>query len=116
MEAMGHAYVQRVENDRDSLLLQMQQYAACYDEDIQTTVRACMSSIWNAVVEISGEPVEEVAVFIAKGMMCNVLAASGRSGSSDPEWEPVLRALWPDKYDEPGHGAQAESGAGAPAA
>jgi AcrR family transcriptional regulator len=116
MEAMGHAYVERMENDRDSLLLQMQQYAACYDEDIQTTVRGCMRGIWDAVVEISGEPVEEVAVFIAKGMMCNVLAAAGRSGSSDPEWEPVLRALWPHKFedgDEPAHGVAADAGIGA---
>ena len=113
MEAMGMAYVGRMENDRDSLLLQMQQYAACHDEDVQLTVRDCMQSIWNAVVEISGAPLEEVAVFIAKGMMCNVLAAAGRAGSADPQWEPVLRALWPDKFEDDDEPAEA---AGGPAA
>ena len=100
MEAMGQAYVERMENDRDSLLLQMQQYAACHDPDVQSTVRDCMQGIWDMVVTVSGAPLEEVAVFIAKGMMCNVLAAAGRTGSSDPQWEPVLKALWPDKHGE----------------
>jgi len=108
MEAMGQAYVERMENDRDSLLLQMQQYAACHDPDIQSTVRDCMQRIWDMVVTVSGEPVEEVAVFIAKGMMCNVLAAAGRTGSSDPQWEPVLKALWPDKeHGDEGGGSAA---------
>lgn len=102
MEAMGHAYVERMETDRDSLLLQMQQYAACWDEDIQRTVRHCMQDIWNMVVEISGEPLEEIAVFFAKGMMCNVIAAAGRSDGRDPQWLPILLALWPDKFDMPG--------------
>lgn len=101
MDAMGEAYVDRMENDRDSLLLQMQQYAACHDEDVRATVRECMRGIWEMVVEISGLPLEEIAVFIAKGMMCNVLAASSQSGGAgDPEWEPVLRALWPDKFED----------------
>jgi AcrR family transcriptional regulator len=112
MAAMGHAYVARMEDDRDSLLLQMQQYAACHDEDVQSTVRDCMQSIWNAVVEISGQPLEEIAVFIAKGMMCNVLAAAGRDGSADPQWKPVLRALWPDKHEYEGNGEGGADGEG----
>lgn len=100
MEAMGRAYVERMETNRDSLLLQMQQYAACWDEDIQRTVRQCMQDIWNMVVEISGEPLEEIAVFFAKGMMCNVIAAAGRSDGRDPQWRPIITALWPDKWDE----------------
>jgi AcrR family transcriptional regulator len=100
MEAMGMAYVDRMENDRDSLLLQMQQYAACHDEDVQSTVRRCMQSIWNMMVEVSGAPFEEVALVIAKGMMCNVLAAAGRAGTSDPQWQPILEALWPEKFED----------------
>ena len=106
LEAMGDAYVERMEKDRDSLLLQMQQYAACWDEDIQRTVRQCMQDMWNMVVELTGVPVEKVALFFAKGMMCNVMAAAGRTDGSDPRWIPVLEALWPDNtYDEtPGGG------------
>jgi AcrR family transcriptional regulator len=121
MEAMGMAYVDRMENDRDSLLLQMQQYAACYDEDVQSTVRRCMQSIWNMMVEVSGEPFEQVAVAIAKGMLCNVLAAAGRTGSSDPQWQPIFEALWPEKFElhaglEGGEGEDPPEPAGAPAA
>ena len=102
LEAMGVAYMDRMENDRDSLLLQMQQYAACHDEDVQRTVRHCMQNLWNMVVEVTGMPVEEVAVFFAKGMMCNVLAAAGSSDGNDAQWLPILMALWPDKSPVPG--------------
>jgi len=101
LEAMGLAYMERMEKDRDSLLLQMQQYAACWDEDIQRTVRHCMQDLWNMVVERTGMPLHEIAVFFAKGMMCNVLAAAGRSDGNDEQWLPVLMALWPDKYSLP---------------
>jgi AcrR family transcriptional regulator len=100
MEAMGTAYIDRMENDRDSLLLQMQQYAACHDPDVQRTVRTCMDSIWNMVVAVSGVPVESVAVFIAKGMLCNVLAAASAGYATDPQWKPVLEALWPHKFED----------------
>jgi AcrR family transcriptional regulator len=98
LEALGDAYVERMEKDRDSLLLQMQQYAACWDEDIQRSVRHSMQAIWNMVVELTGVPVEEIALFFAKGMMCNVIAAAGRSDGKDPQWKPMLTALWPEKY------------------
>ena len=101
LEAMGDAYVERMEKDRDSLLLQMQQYAACWDDDIQRTVRHCMQDLWNMVVELTGVPIHEIAMFFAKGMMCNVIAAAGRSSGDDAQWLPVLRALWPDKYPVP---------------
>ena len=101
LKAMGDAYVERMESNRDSLLLQMQQYAACWDEDVQRAVRHRMQDLWNMVVELTGVPVELVALFFAKGMMCNVMAAAGRSDGSDPQWLPVLKALWPDKYPLP---------------
>ena len=100
LEAMGKAYVDRMESDRDSLLLQMQQYAACWDEDVQATVRRCMRSLWNMVVDVTMVPVEEAAIFFAKGMMCNVLAAADRGYGRDPEWQPILEALWPDKFED----------------
>jgi AcrR family transcriptional regulator len=104
LEAMGDAYVDRMEKDRDSLLMQMQQFAACWDEDIQRTVRHTMQDMWNMVNELTGVPVEKVAMFFAKGMMCNVIAAAGRSDGNDQQWLPVLKALWPDKYELPGDG------------
>jgi AcrR family transcriptional regulator len=101
LEAMGDAYVERMESDRDSLLLQMQQYAACWDEDIQRTVRHRMQDLWNMVVDISGMPLPDIAMFFAKGMMCNVMAAAGRADGNDLQWLPVLTALWPEKFTLP---------------
>ena len=107
LEAMGQAYVERMDNNRDSLLLQMQQYAACWDEDVQRTVRTCMQEMWNMINEMAGLPLEETAVFVAKGMMCNVMASADRSYSNDPQWVPVLEALWPHP-----EGEEAEAGDG----
>jgi hypothetical protein len=53
------------------------------------------------VVDVTKVPVEEIAVFFAKGMMCNVIAAAGRSDGNDAQWLPVLKALWPDKFPLP---------------
>ena len=100
LKAMGMAYMGRMDGDRDSLLLQMQQYAACWDEDIQGTVRQCMRNLWTMVVDVTKLPVEEIAVFFAKGMMCNVLAAAGRGDVRDSEWQPILEALWPDGLED----------------
>jgi AcrR family transcriptional regulator len=106
LEAMGLAYMDRMEKDRDSLLLQMQQFAACHDEDVQRTVRHRMLDMWNMVAELTGVPIEMVALFFAKGMMCNVIAAASRSDGNDPQWLPVLGALWPGKYPVPGDDEQ----------
>jgi AcrR family transcriptional regulator len=109
MEAMGHAYIDRMQTNRDSLLLQMQQYAACWDEDVQRTVRNRMQDLWAMVVEVSGAPLQEVAVFFAKGMMCNVIAAAGSHGD-DAEWLTVVDVLWPDELDEEPAETSAQSG------
>lgn len=98
LEAMGDAYVEWMETNRDSLLLQVQQYAACWDEDVQHAVRHCMQDIWNMVVEITGVPLEEIAVFFAKGMLSNMVVAAGRSDGTGPQWLPLLTALWPRKF------------------
>jgi AcrR family transcriptional regulator len=115
LEAMGLAYVERMEKDRDSLLLQMQQYAACWDEDVQRTVRRCMQEMWDMVLDRSQVAVEEIALFFAKGMMCNVMAAADGSYGNDPQWQPVIDALWSHKreageqqVDEDGSGSVAE--------
>ena len=107
LDAMGLAYVERMDKDRDSLLLQMQQYAACWDEDVQRTVRKCMQEMWNMIDEMAGLPMAETALFVAKGMMCNVMASADRSYSNDPQWVPVLEALWPHP-----EGEEAEAGDG----
>ena len=113
LQAMGMAYVERMENDRDSLLMQMQQYAACWDEDVQRTVRNSMQEMWDMVVGMTKVPVGEVAMFFAKGMMCNVMAAADRSYGTEPQWQPVIDALWPHPNpQEAGEEGRDEDGPG----
>lgn len=62
--------------DRQMLQTQMQAYsAACDDPEIQATVREGFGALVEYVERVSGEPAENVAVFFAKGMLCNVFAA-----------------------------------------
>jgi AcrR family transcriptional regulator len=96
LEAMADAYQEKLQSNRDWLLMQLQSFAACHDEDIQQQTRACLQAIWATVEEITGLPVEDRMLFFAKGMFCNVIAAAGQVGgedTQDPQWAPILEAL-----------------------
>src|SRR5881227_3444607 len=45
LTAMGNAYVQLLESDRDYLMLQLQSYAACDDEEIRMRVRTAYAQL-----------------------------------------------------------------------
>jgi AcrR family transcriptional regulator len=74
LEAMARAYDQLLE-DRTLLLLQMQVYAACEDQDIRDAARTGFKRLWALVERLSGVPYEEVVSFFAMGMLLNVAAA-----------------------------------------
>jgi AcrR family transcriptional regulator len=84
LEAMGRAYVRRLEEDRTQLLAQMQAYAACDDPDIREVVRAGYGDLVAYVERVSGAPAEQVAAFFAKGMLLNVIASMGLGDGSEP--------------------------------
>lgn len=95
LEAMGAAYQGKLAVAREWLLMQLQTFAACYDDDIQRQTRHCLQQIWNEVETLSGLPIEDRVIFVAKGMFCNVIAAASRldGEEQDPQWAPILEAL-----------------------
>src|SRR3954453_3381526 len=74
LEAVGKAYVELLA-DREILLLQLQGYAACDDDDVRATSSTGYAGLWALVERLSGAAEEEVRAFFATGMLLNVAAA-----------------------------------------
>ena len=86
LEAMGHAYVDLLA-DREMLLLQLQGYAACDDDDVRETSSTGYASLWALVERLSGAPEDEVRAFFATGMLLNMAAAMDLPQiAGDPGW------------------------------
>jgi AcrR family transcriptional regulator len=77
MTAMGRAYVEMLDTERDYLMLQLQSYAACDDPEIRDRVRANYARLVALVREISGGDSERIDDFFRYGMWLNVAAAMG---------------------------------------
>ncbi|NUP53023.1 MAG: TetR/AcrR family transcriptional regulator [Catenulispora sp.] len=93
LAAMGEAYQNLLLADNELLGMQLQQFAACHDPEVQTAVRRGMQGIWQHVENLSGAPVDVRVDFFAKGMLCNMIAAMGRADGNDPMWQPILDVL-----------------------
>jgi AcrR family transcriptional regulator len=74
---MARAYVERLQTDRDLLMLQLQAYAACDDEVIRARVRNAYARLVNAVTELSGADPERIDEFFRYGASLNQAAAMG---------------------------------------
>jgi AcrR family transcriptional regulator len=61
--------------DRSLLLMQLQAYAACGDDDVRELVRRRYAQLYELVRELSGANRDELAQFFAAGMLLNVAAA-----------------------------------------
>jgi AcrR family transcriptional regulator len=83
MHAMGHAYSQLLVK-REALLMQMQAYAACGDEDVRRLVRDRWTALRSLVTELTGVEGRELSDFMARGMLLNVAACMHLAGSGDP--------------------------------
>jgi AcrR family transcriptional regulator len=77
LKAMGRAYVELLQSERDLLMLQLQSYAACDDEVIRERVRANFVRLVARVQRLSGADSERIDEFIRYGMSLNVAAAMG---------------------------------------
>ncbi len=77
LRAMGNAYGQLVESDRDVLMLQHQAYAACDDPLIRDRVRASYARLVAHVQRLSDADSERIDEFFRYGMWLNVAAAMG---------------------------------------
>ncbi len=76
MPAMGKAYTELVQHDRDLLLLQLHAHAASPESpEIREAMRDGFRRLHALVSETTGAPGDEVARFFARGMLLNVIAA-----------------------------------------
>ncbi len=82
--AMGLAY-HRLLADRNLLLMQMQAYAACGDEDVREAVREEFLRLVRFVQGASGAADYDVREWLAQGMLMNVAAAMDLS-NVDEDW------------------------------
>jgi len=86
--AMGQAYVEMLGSDRDYLMLQLQAYAACDDDEIRERVRAAYAGLVAHVESLwHGASTEDIDEFFRYGMWLNVAAALGVEDlSAGCEW------------------------------
>jgi hypothetical protein len=84
LEAMGQAYAAMVAGDRTRLLAQLQAYAACDDPEVRVAVRSGFGSRHLFVETVSGLDPERVALWFARGMLLNVVAAMDLWGAREP--------------------------------
>ena len=85
---MGAAYQQMLD-DRSLLLMQMQAYAACSDEEIRDVVRDEMLRLVNFVQSASGAPEAAIREWLAYGMLMNVVAAMDLT-DVDADWARIM--------------------------
>jgi AcrR family transcriptional regulator len=71
---MGHAYVELLA-ERDKILVQMQSHAAAGDPALRDPVRREFLRLIEDIRRMSGASDEQVFLFLAKGMLLNVVAA-----------------------------------------
>jgi AcrR family transcriptional regulator len=81
--AMGDAYKGLIA-DRENLLGQLQMYAACGDPEVRTFARHGFRALYQRVEAISGASAQQLAVFFAVGMLCNLSAALGLNEIDEP--------------------------------
>ncbi len=74
--AMGMAYTELLETERDLLLLQLHAHAAsALSPEIREAMRDGFARLHAFVAEVSGANEVEIRAFFAQGMLCNVSAA-----------------------------------------
>lgn len=90
---MGLAY-QHMLDDRKLLLMQMQAYAACTDEEIREVVREEMLRLVSFVQSASGAEENAVREWLAYGMLMNVVAAMDLT-EVDADWARMMCPFTP---------------------
>jgi AcrR family transcriptional regulator len=102
MHVMAEAYQEMLESNRDWLLMMLQSFAACHDEDVQRQTRKCLQQLWREVESLTGLPVVDRMLFFAKGFLCNVMAAATPAGVGDSVREEIVAAMKEDSGMECG--------------
>ncbi|MQA73775.1 MAG: TetR family transcriptional regulator [Solirubrobacterales bacterium] len=90
LEAMGQAYGDLLERDRDVLLVQLHsQVAAGAEPLIREAMRRCFRDLYELVARESGAGSQDLQAWFAHGMLCNVMAAIG-ADALDETWARAL--------------------------
>jgi AcrR family transcriptional regulator len=93
--AMGRAYTEMLasEQERDWLMMQLQAFAACDDNDVRARVRDLFADLILRVQRLSEAEPERIDEFFRHGMALNVAAAIGVDALSiESEWLARYRA------------------------
>ena len=91
MTAMGMAYADLLESDRNLLMLQLQSHATSGEPEIAAAMQETFRSLYELVAEATGAGPDEIRAFFAQGMLMNVMAAIN-ARSVDETWAQVLSA------------------------
>jgi AcrR family transcriptional regulator len=90
LEAMGRAYGDLLERDRDVLLIQLHsQVAAGREPLIRDAMRRTFRDLYALVARESGAGPELLSPWFAHGMLCNVMAAID-AAQLDEDWAQAL--------------------------
>src|SRR3954447_18140804 len=93
LEAMGAAYGELL-RDRDELMLQLQAYAACEDNEIGEVTRREFGRLWREVARLSGADEEVLQTFFAMGMLMNVIAAMDATNHPSQWVKECVKPAW----------------------
>ena len=93
LEAMGMTYGEFL-RDRNQLMLQLQAYAACNDDEIGAATRREFGLLWREVERLSGANHERLQGFFAMGMLLNVMAAMDASSHTAAWVKACLEPAW----------------------
>lgn len=99
LAAMGQAYDALIA-DRTFLLMQLQAYASCHDDDVRAVTRRGFRDVWRAAERLSGLDAEQVRDFYAHGMFCNIVAAMELDVVDEP-WAQRAFHAQPHPGEEP---------------
>jgi hypothetical protein len=86
---MGAEYYELLA-ERTTLLLQLQGFAACADDEVRDLVRTRIARLWDTVAETTGLDAVTVKSFLAFGMLLNNAAALD-VGELDEPWANGVR-------------------------
>jgi len=88
--AMSRAFQRLLEEDHAVLHMQLQQFAACDDEEIRKQANGCLERILQTAGVLTGAPTDERNDILARGMFGTVFAMiQGVRPDSDAVEEPV---------------------------
>lgn len=91
LSSMGRQYYELLA-DQTSLLLQLQGFAACGDEEVREVVRTRFARMWDVVASTTGLDAITVKTFLAYGALLNAGAALEVDEVEEP-WAEGVRTL-----------------------